>query len=158
MSLAGLLDREAVRDLVHAYAEAADRGRSRELAELFTADGVLEIVGDSFDRGRYASRVEIAARLERTRELARRAASQPLLRHHIATVRVVLEEEQAQAARVDAYFLAVTDAGADHWGRYRDRVVRTAAGWRFAHRRVVHEGHAEGSWLKSTKRMVESSP
>jgi hypothetical protein len=40
----------------------------------------------------------------------------------------------------------VTDRGVDHWGRYRDRYVRSAGAWRFAERRVRVEGVAAGSW------------
>lgn len=146
-ALRELLDRAAIETLVGDYAEAADRGRSAELAALFTADGVLEIIGESFDAGLYRGRAEIVARLERTREEMPATEAAPLLRHHLATVRV--RPTAVDAARVDAYFLAVTGSGPDHWGRYSDRVVRSAEeGWRFAHRKVVHEGHAADSWLR----------
>lgn len=145
-ALQTLLDRAAIEDLLGAYAEAADRGRSAELAELFIADGVLEILGESFDAGRHAGREAIVARLERTRAEMPATEAAPLLRHHLATIRIRFAT--ADAARVDAYFLAVTGSGPDHWGRYSDQVVHTAAGWRFAHRKVIHEGHAVDSWLR----------
>jgi hypothetical protein len=145
-ALRTLLDRAAIEALLGDYAEAADRGRSAELAALFAADGVLEISGESFDAGVYRGREEIVARLERTREEMPATEAVPILRHHLATVRV--RPTAADAARVDAYFLAVTGSGPDHWGRYSDRVERTAEGWRFAHRKVVHEGHAADSWLR----------
>jgi ketosteroid isomerase-like protein len=146
-ALVGLLDEAAIRTLVNDYAEAADRGRSAELADLFAPDGVLEIRGESFDAGVYRGREEIIARLERSREGLLETADRPLLRHHLATVRV--RPRGAGTARVEAYFLAVTGAGPDHWGRYSDRVVAVAGdGWRFAHRRVLHEGHAPASWLR----------
>jgi ketosteroid isomerase-like protein len=152
-ALRELLDRAAIETLLGDYAEAADRGRSNDLAGLFAADGVLEITGESFDAGLYRGRAEIVARLERTREEMPTTEAAPLLRHHLATVRV--RPTTVDVARVDAYFLAVTGSGPDHWGRYSDRVVRTAQdGWRFAHRKVVHEGHAADSWLR---RQVERS-
>jgi ketosteroid isomerase-like protein len=142
-----LLDEAAIRALVNDYAEAADRGRSSELAALFAPDGVLEISGESFDAGVYRGREEIIARLERSRESLVETADRPLLRHHLATVRV--RPQGPGTARVDAYFLALTESGPDHWGRYSDRVVAVAGeGWFFAHRRVVHEGHAPASWLR----------
>jgi len=144
--LLSLLDNAAIRALVDDYAEAADRGRSAELAALFAPDGVLEISGESFDTGLYAGREEILARLERTRVMIRAGGAPPLLRHHLSTVRV--RRSAPGRARVDSYFLAVTVAGPDHWGRYSDQVIDTALdGWRFAHRQVIHEGHAADSWL-----------
>jgi uncharacterized protein (TIGR02246 family) len=146
-AIEGLLDEAAIRALVNDYAEAADRGRSAELASLFAPDGVLEIRGESFDAGVYRGREEIVARLERSREGLLETADRPLLRHHLATVRV--RPQGPGTARVEAYFLALTEAGPDHWGRYSDRVVAVAEeGWRFAHRRVLHEGHAPASWLR----------
>jgi ketosteroid isomerase-like protein len=143
----GLLDRAAIEGLIGDYAEAADRGRSADLAALFAPDGVLEILGDTFDAGLYSGREAILARLERTRTELPPGAAPPLLRHHIATVRV--RPTGPGTARADAYFLAVTADGPDHWGRYSDRLVETAdEGWRFAHRKVVHEGRAAGSWLE----------
>jgi hypothetical protein len=142
-----LLEAEAIRALLHDYAEAADRGRAVELAALFTPDGVLEIRGESFDAGLYRGREAIVARLERSREGMLETADRPLLRHHLATVRV--RPQEPGSARVDAYFLAMTEAGPDHWGRYSDRVVAVAGGgWLFAHRIVLHEGHAPRSWLR----------
>lgn len=142
-----LLDRAAIEALIGDYAEAADRGRSADLAALFAPDGVLEIIGDTFDASRNNGREAIFARLERNRTLIPPGAGPPLLRHHIATVRV--RPTGPGTARADAYFLAVTAAGPDHWGRYSDRLVETADdGWRFGHRKVIHEGRAAGSWLE----------
>jgi hypothetical protein len=144
--LRSLLDTTAIRALVDDYAEAADRGRSAELAALFAPDGVLEISGESFDAGLYTGREEILTRLEQTRGLIPPGAEAPLIRHHLSTVRV--RQSAPDKARVDSYFLAVTATGPDHWGRYSDRVIATATnGWCFAHRRVIHEGHAADSWL-----------
>jgi len=145
MTIQRLLDGEAIRALVGAYAEAADRGRSEELAALFAPDGVLEIIGDSFDAGVHAGRAAIVARLEATRrDLAARAPLR-LLRHHVSSVRIELDGDTGRGA---SYFLALTESGPDHWGRYADDYVRVDEGWRFTRRRVVHEGRAAGSWLE----------
>lgn len=144
-TLPELLDAEAIRGLVGAYLEAADRGRSADLAALFAPDGVLEIVGDTFDAGVHAGPEAILARLEATkRDLAARS-SVPLLRHHVSSVRVHLDGDRATGA---SYFLAITESGPDHWGRYADRYERSPDGWRFGHRRVIIEGRAPGSWLE----------
>ena len=44
-----------------------------------------------------------------------------------------------------ACFQLVGSAGLDHWGTYRDEVVSTDDGWRFARRKVKVEGHVPGS-------------
>jgi len=49
-------------------------------------------------------------------------------------------------ALATSYFLAITALGPDHWGRYRDRVVRAGDQWRFARRAAAVDGWAPGSW------------
>jgi hypothetical protein len=39
----------------------------------------------------------------------------------------------------------VGSGGLDHWGTYRDEVVRAEDGWRFTRRKVKVEGHIPGS-------------
>ena len=142
-----LLAIQAIRDVIGAYLEAADRGRSQALADLFAPGGVLEITGPTFDAGRYEGPDAILARLERSREDLSARTDVPLLRHHVSSVRIKLDPA-AVAARADSYFLAITESGPDHWGRYQDRLALDEHGWRFVHRRVVHEGSREGSWLR----------
>lgn len=142
-------DHEAIRDLLGAYAEAADRGRSAALAALFAPDGVLEIHGDTFDAGVFTGPEAIVARLEASRRDLATRVSVALLRHHVSTVRIALDGDAGRGA---SYFLAITEAGPDHWGRYEDRYVRVGDGWRFAYRRVVHEGRMPGSWIERASR------
>jgi ketosteroid isomerase-like protein len=140
-----MTDTDAIHALIGTYLEAADRGRSEELAALFAPDGVLEIVGDTFDAGVHAGPEAIVARLEASkRDLAARAAV-PLLRHHVSSIRVEVDGDTGRGA---SYFLAITDRGPDHWGRYADRYLRDGGRWRFAHRRVFHEGRAADSWIE----------
>ena len=47
------------------------------------------------------------------------------------------------------YFLAVTEHGVDHWGRYRDRYVPDGDRWLFAHRFVRTDGTTPGGWAAS---------
>jgi hypothetical protein len=49
------------------------------------------------------------------------------------------------AIEVSSYFLVITDIGADHWGRYRDRFVPVGDRWLIAHRQVTTDGYAVGS-------------
>lgn len=132
--------REQIRDAIARYAHCVDSGSFDELVELFTPDGTLEVEGESPRRGREA----IRAFVEGTgRDLAA-ATGAPRIRHHMGSV--VIELTGTEHARARSYFLAVTDRGVDHWGRYRDDLVRSGDRWRFAYRRVRTDAAAPGSW------------
>lgn len=129
--------RVAAADLLATYQFLADSGKTRELAELFLPDAVFktnaeELVGPDaiFD---FFSRTADAF------------VSAPLLpgRHHLNSVRV--EPRPDGSAATYACFQFVGRHGLDHWGTYRDEVVRTNDGWRFARRKVKVEGYIPGS-------------
>jgi uncharacterized protein (TIGR02246 family) len=146
MDLWEVVAREAIRDLVAAYAHAADAGRFDEVAALFTADGVLETPDHVEHRGRDA----ISAFLRGTGSDLARATAVPLIRHHVSNLRLaVTGPDDATGA---AYFLVFTERGPDHWGRYRDRYARRDTGWLFAHRRVRLDGYAPGGWAAERRR------
>jgi hypothetical protein len=132
--------REALRDLVAAYAHAADRGRFDDLCALFAPDGVLELDDGRTLRGRDA----VHDFLDRTRAALHADTVQPLVRHHVSSLQLTVEGPES--ARGAAYFLVVTERGPDHWGQYRDRFACVSGHWRFAHRRVRVDGVAPGSW------------
>jgi uncharacterized protein (TIGR02246 family) len=145
MELWELSARERIRDTLARYAHCADTGRFAELAALFTEDGVMEIDGRPPLQGRAAietflagTKTNIAANLTR-----------PLIRHHVSSIHIeVLGPDAATAA---SYFLAITERGPDHWGRYRDRFVRLGEQWLFQHRRVRPDGHAANSWVATRR-------
>jgi hypothetical protein len=137
--------RELVRETVSAYAHAVDGGRFDDLLELFTADGVLEIQGEGVYAGREAIRgfvdgvgIDLAA-----------ATEVPRIRHFTANLRI--EVEDSTSARAQCYFLALTERGVDHWGRYRDQLVRRGDRFLFAHRSVRTDGAAPGSWVEERR-------
>jgi len=136
--------REHVRELVAAYAHLVDAGRFDALVELFAEDAVLEAGTLPPARGRAAIRAVFAGTGSR---LAAGAAgtTRPLIRHHVSSLRIDVHD--ADTASAAAYFLALTERGPDHWGRYRDRLVRIDGRWLFQHRRVQTDGHAAGSVL-----------
>jgi 3-phenylpropionate/cinnamic acid dioxygenase small subunit len=138
-----LVAREGVRETVIRYAHLVDGGRFDELLELFTEDATLEAGDQTTARGRAAIRalfVDTGARLSS-------AQGRPFVRHHVSNIDV--DVESPDAARARAYFLALTEHGPDHWGRYQDRLVRVDGRWRFQHRRVRTEGRVAGSVLNT---------
>jgi 3-phenylpropionate/cinnamic acid dioxygenase small subunit len=138
--------REQIRDAIARYAHCVDGGRFDDLVALFTPDGVLEVEDEPAHRGRDAIRAFVTAT---GRDLAAGTGA-PRIRHHVSNV--LIETESRDRARARCYFLAVTDHGADHWGRYLDDLVRTDDAWRFAHRRVRTDGAAPGSWVEGRRR------
>jgi hypothetical protein len=145
MELWELAAREGIRDTLARYAHYADAGRFRELVALFTEDGVLEIDGRPPLQGRAA----IETFLTGTRSDLRENLSQPFIRHHLSSVRIDLHG--ADTASAASYFLAITERGPDHWGRYRDRLVRAGDLWLFHQRRVRPDGHARDSWVATRR-------
>ena len=142
MDLDELVAREAIRDLCVRYAHAADRGHFGDLADLFADDGV-------FDMGTappVVGRPAIVAALTGVGADLRAGTRVPTIRHHVSSISIVVDAPDE--ARAWSYFLAVTEHGPDHWGRYADRLVRERGRWRFAHRRVRTDGTAPGSWAE----------
>jgi 3-phenylpropionate/cinnamic acid dioxygenase small subunit len=133
--------REHVRQLIAAYAHLVDGGRFDELVELFTEDATLEAGTLPPAHGRDAIRAVFTGTGAR---LAARAA-RPLIRHHVSSIQIDVHDADTAGAR--AYFCAFTARGPDHWGRYRDRLVRRDGRWLFHHRRVETHGRAGDSVL-----------
>ena len=97
------------------------------------------------DTAKVQGRSAIVSYLEAARaDLAASAPGGGRIRHHVSSLRIDLVTRDE--ARATCYFLAVTAAGPDHWGTYRDRLVRIGSGWRFAERIATVEGAAAGSW------------
>lgn len=140
-----LVARERIRDTVAAYTYAGDGGRVEELAATFTEGGVLEVVGRRPAVGREA----IVAMLSRSVEdgSGTTTAGRPhFIRHFVTNLR--FDELTPQQARTSAYFVVLTRAGPDHWGRYRDVHVPVGDEWRIVHRVVRVDAKAEGSRLE----------
>lgn len=138
--------RAAIQHTFASYVRFADTGRSADLAALFTEDGVLRT-----DAGEATGHAAITAFLE---DAKRSLASDPRgagrIRHHVSSVYVAFPTPDE--ARASSYFLAVTAAGPDHWGLYRDRLARVGNEWRFTERAAAVEGHAPGSWAGTRAR------
>jgi hypothetical protein len=138
--------RDAIRELVAAYSHCGDGGRFDDLCALFAPDGVLELDDGRVCVGRDALRAFLTGVGDSLRSDAERA----FVRHHVSSVHVALDDpDRAHGA---SYFLVVTQHGPDHWGRYRDRYVRSNDRWLFAHRLVQVDGVAPGSWAAKRRR------
>lgn len=129
-------DRDAIRNLLARYTYEGDRGRVAALASCFAADGVLEFPGNA-----PAGPAAIAAALAS----GSRNPRLTFVRHHITNPLIAVDGDQATAR---SYFTVHSNSGPDHSGTYDDRLVRTAAGWRFAHRRVRIDWQAETSLFR----------
>jgi ketosteroid isomerase-like protein len=139
MELWELAARETIRETVARYAHLVDRGRIDALVELFAEDGILE----AGDRPPARGRAAIRAFFGETGKRLAAGSARPLIRHHVSNL--VIELVGPDEATAESYFLAVTERGPDHWGRYRDRLVRRASRWLFQHRRARADGYAPGS-------------
>ena len=138
-----LAAREEIRETVAAYAHCADSGRFADFAALFAVDGVLEVRGEAPLRGRTA----IRAYIEGVGTQLRDATTVPTIRHHVSNVTIdVVSPIEARGA---SYFLAVTEHGVDHWGRYRDHYVPEGDRWVFAHRSARTDGTTPAGWAAS---------
>ena len=93
----------------------------------------------------FTSDVWLAAYFERAGRSAQAFMAKPYLRHHLSSIHIELD--LPGEARSTGYFLAITDTGPDHWGRYRDALRHDGTSWRIQHRRLQLEGRAPGGWL-----------
>ena len=146
MDLGELIAREEIRELVAAYAQLADAGRFDALLDLFADDATLEPGELPAVTGREALRQFFSG----TNRSLVAATTRPLIRHHVSNLRITCEGPDAAGGT--CYFFVVTERGPDHWGRYRDRYVRTGGRWRFQRRTVRTDGFAPGSWVAEQRR------
>ncbi|MGH8985441.1 MAG: nuclear transport factor 2 family protein [Acidimicrobiia bacterium] len=137
---------EAIRRTITAYNFATDRGAFEDVAECFTENGVLELASGE----RVTGRAAIVSLLEGVGPNADRsdnadgAATPSYVHHHVTNVH--FRSLMPSAADVSCYFLVLTAVGTDHWGRYRDRLVRSGDGrWLFEHRLAIADGYAPHS-------------
>lgn len=127
---------EAVRRTMAAYNFGGDRGRIDELVATFDEGGALRIG----DEAPVVGRAAILARLGESIQL------DPVPRfvhHHVTGLH--LRSVAPDAIETASYFQVLTDAGLDHWGRYRDRLVPADGGWLFAQRQILADGFASNS-------------
>jgi hypothetical protein len=129
-------DEEAIRDVVARYNLYGDRGRFDELLELFVDDATLVT-----DEATYVGKPAI-------RQLLVKSAGADSLpervRHFTSTL--VIDLTARDRASVRAYFQVLTGDGLDHWGTYRDVLVRIGDRWLFSRREVRVDGMVPDGW------------
>jgi uncharacterized protein (TIGR02246 family) len=115
----------AIRNRYASYCFAADDRDPGAMADCFTADAVIEVVGQSRLEGRDA-----IARVQET----------PSTKRHL-TINLWIQSLEDDRAEVRAYFLILDKAGTiEGLGRYLDELVREADGaWRWRHRSIAYE-------------------
>lgn len=146
--IAGLVAREAIRDLVARYNVAGDSGRIDDMLVLFAEDAVLEV-----DPGRrYCGRGEIRTLFEGARDPGSPPHPIRFLRHFVTTHQIDLAASDAAHGR--CYFAVLTDAGLDHWGRYIDDYALCEGRWRFRARKVVVDAMVPGGWGERSQRRL----
>lgn len=149
MHTSELVIREQVRDTLARYTAAGDGGRLEELAQQFTADGVLEVPPDQRATGREEIQAMLRAGI-RVKPPVAFAGQTPIIRHFTGNTQF----RAVSDARVEAttYFQAWTAAGPDHWGRYFDVLVPVADRWLLQHRVAKTESYAAGGWYDLNRR------
>ena len=129
-------DRIEILDLLARYTYNGDRGRIDALAACLADDGTLEFPGNSG-----TGPAGVAAALTG----GTRNPAISFVRHHITNPLIEIDGDQAGAR---SYFSVTSNNGPDHSGTYDDKFLRTAAGWRFALRRVRIDWQADTSLFR----------
>lgn len=130
-----LQDRVDINELLHAYCRHADRLDIENMVSKFTEDCVVAYVPKEMApafRSKAALKQFLAEYFPNTVSSS----------HHIDNVELLFDSNDQVAAHTYMYsfqrfkgYPAVADC--HRWGRYELRLVRTAAGWRMSHMRLV---------------------
>jgi 3-phenylpropionate/cinnamic acid dioxygenase small subunit len=123
-TVARLTAESDIRNLIAHYPQLADDGAAQEWSELFAEDGVLR-VGSKNPQGRVALAEWLAESVQRA-----------TMRHIIVNAAVSVDSSTDAHGSSDLVLLVAKD---DAWtvattGRYADRYVKVAEGWRIAER------------------------
>src|SRR5713226_9648480 len=145
MDLAAIQRRLEIEQLYTAYAHCLDDDRLEEWPEFFTEDCTYRVTSaENHDAGLPLGIIYATSKnmlVDRVMALRRANIYEPQrYRHLISGVRI--DREGADALDVSASFIAVRtmqDGAMTLFavGRYLDRIVHTASGWRFARKIVV---------------------
>jgi 3-phenylpropionate/cinnamic acid dioxygenase small subunit len=130
-------DRRNIEAVVFRYATLLDTKRYAQLTEVFTPEATANYVGMAECKGVEAIIGLVSGVLDRCGNT----------QHLLGNVQIDVQGDHATAS---CYLQAIHVGLGDYsdqlltvWGEYRDRLVRTAAGWRIAYRELTTL-HAQG--------------
>ena len=123
--------KDAIRELMAAYAQALDACRFADVAACFASDGEW-----TTDYGAARGPAEIEAFI---RGIVPVKGEGPQRKHYITNIIVAVDGDTASAV---SDYLVVREAGPGlipvMGGTYRDKFVKTPAGWRFSRKELEH--------------------
>jgi hypothetical protein len=137
------LIRESVRQTLADYTAGTDRNRIEDVAGCFAPQGSLTFTGGAPMVGPPAVAAGLRAQVSR---FAANPVRLTFVRHHVSSVRFGLVTRER--VEVSSYFLALTNVGVDHWGRYRDVLVPVDGRWLFASREAIADGFSSDSLMR----------
>jgi hypothetical protein len=135
--------RESVRQTLADYTAGTDRNRIEDVAACFAPNGSLKFTGGQPMVGPAAIVAGLSTQVDRFAEGPVRLTH---VRHHVSSVR--FGAVTRDRVEVSSYFLALTNIGVDHWGRYRDVLVPVDGHWLFASRKAVADGFSPESLMR----------
>ena len=143
MEMWELAVRESVRQTLADYTAGTDRNRITDVAACFAPNGSLKFTGGEPMIGPAAIVAGLGTQVDRFA-----AGPVPLthVRHHVSSVR--FGAVARDRVEVSSYFLALTNIGVDHWGRYRDVLVPVDGRWLFASREAAADGFSSESLMR----------
>lgn len=125
-----LLDKQALVELVNAYANAADRHDHAKMRTLYHEDAIDE--HGHFAKGPAHEFIDKLPEIQKSMEI---------LHHNVTTVNVKLDGDRAEG---EIYIIAFHKVKADDrsydvliGGRYFDRYEKRDGTWKFSHRSIV---------------------
>ncbi len=127
-----LADWLEVRSVVLAYARCMDARDFAGVAAQFTDDAVVHYAHLG---GELVGRAQVEAYLTRAVGRGTEATS-----HHCSNIEITFDGPDTATVETYLYAWHRLSGAVPHyevWGRYHDRMVRTASGWRIAERRLT---------------------
>ena len=143
MEMWELAVRESVRQTLADYTAGTDHNRITDVTACFAPNGSLKFTGGEPMIGPEAIVAGLGTQVDRFA-----AGPVPLthVRHHVSSVR--FGAVARDRVEVSSYFLALTNIGIDHWGRYRDVLVPVDGRWLFGSREAAADGFSSESLMR----------